>query len=132
LDYQPATATRVVERMIRRFGTDAEPVLAEFRERCGAAEPWPAPPVLNRLRDALLDLRFADGRDTLRVTTRPLLALFGGEDPIVTPAMAAHAFADARDITIEWEEAAGHLLPLTHPEWCASMIRRFLAARGFA
>ena len=49
-------------------------------------------------------------------------ALAGRNDPIVPDAMTAGGFAGH---PIHWH-GGGHLLPITHPRWCADRIRECL------
>jgi pimeloyl-[acyl-carrier protein] methyl ester esterase len=48
--------------------------------------------------------------------------LAGRNDPIMPAAMTEHGFAGH---PIHWHDG-GHLLPLTHPKWCADKIRECL------
>jgi pimeloyl-[acyl-carrier protein] methyl ester esterase len=127
-DFAPATPRRPVERMLRRFREDPAGVLDDFRRRCGETAPAPASLDADRLGAALEDLLDGDGRPGLLAHPRPVLALHGRADPIVPPAMAEHAFAGA-DTTIAWHETAGHLLPLSDPDWCAAQIDSFIETR---
>jgi pimeloyl-[acyl-carrier protein] methyl ester esterase len=131
-DYQPATPPRLIDRMIRRFDEAPEEVLVDFRRRCGTEQSWSGTPNLARLRAGLVALRDEDHRAELKKTDIPVLALFGARDEIVSPAMAAHALASARDLETAHAEDGGHLLPLSHPAWCAAQIMDFLARRGLS
>lgn len=53
-----------------------------------------------------------------------LLALAGRRDPIVPPALTGACFPAS---VITWHDEAGHLLPRTHPQWCAAHLRAFAA-----
>jgi len=118
-DFRPAVSSRVVDRMIQRFDLEPQAVLRDFRLRCGADGALPGEPRLERLRAGLVGLRDWDGRAGLDDV--PVLALAGSADPIVPPAMSEAAFAAP-----EMHPSAGHLLPLSDPEWCAGHIRGFL------
>jgi pimeloyl-[acyl-carrier protein] methyl ester esterase len=52
-----------------------------------------------------------------------VLVLHGGADPILPPEMRATVFEGARRNTLA---EGGHLLPITHPDWCAAQIRAIL------
>lgn len=113
-----AVPTRVVERMRRRFTDAPDAVVTEFRARCGA------PPA----RSASLAPRLADDLALLathRATAsdRRCLVLHGEVDPILPAMLRETAFPGAVRAT---HGDAGHLLPVTHPDWCATQIETFL------
>ncbi len=113
-----AVPPRVTDRMRQRFAEAPHEVLDAFRARCGAA-PFAGPIDVQRLADDLELLGTADATGV----ARPLLVLHGGADPILPSGMRAAVFAGARRETLA---DAGHLLPLTHPDWCADRIREAL------
>jgi pimeloyl-[acyl-carrier protein] methyl ester esterase len=113
-----AVPLRVVDTMRRRFAETPGVVLDTYRVRCGGA-PHSGDLDAQRLADDLDLLASAD----LRGAASAALVLHGGADPILPPGMRAGVFAGARRETLA---DAGHLLPLTHPEWCAAMIRQVL------
>lgn len=113
-----AVPPRVVERMRRRFGEAPMEVLADFHTRCGG-EPPPAIRDEAALAADLALLAEADRRGMVRV---PTLVLHGAADPLLPAPMRDGVFAGAPCETLQ---AAGHLLPLTHPGWCATRIRAF-------
>ena len=113
---------RVVERMARRFQADPASVMAEFRRTCGCDAPFesidaePLGADLLRLRD--------EAAPPPRV---PVLSLQGARDPILPAAMRAAVFAGCAIRRVE-HPAAGHLLPLEDPEFCARAVREAVAA----
>jgi pimeloyl-[acyl-carrier protein] methyl ester esterase len=113
-----AVAPRVLERMRSRFAEDPAEVLRDFRQRCGA----PSPP--EEMDEARLgaDLALLGSR---RVASAPLstLSLQGGRDPILPESLRERVFPGAERAT---HAQAGHLLPITHPAWCAERIEAFL------
>ncbi|MFA7439851.1 MAG: alpha/beta hydrolase [Sphingomonadaceae bacterium] len=108
---------RVLARMQRRFLESPETVLTEFRARCGGDVPTPA---FHReiLATDLLLLGSLDARSTIH--GRSLMVLHGAHDPILPPVMRNSVFAGSPRAT---HPDAGHLLPRTHPAWCAEQIR---------
>jgi pimeloyl-[acyl-carrier protein] methyl ester esterase len=114
---------RVLARMIARFKENPAGVHSEFLKRCGVAEPQSdglQPDALGADLDSLADW---DERDRLRAEPAPVLALAGRRDPIVSPAQSEKTFRD-----VQWQDQAGHLLPHTHPRWCAERIFEFVAS----
>jgi pimeloyl-[acyl-carrier protein] methyl ester esterase len=113
-----AVPARVVERMRLRFIDAPDTVVTEFRARCGAP-PARSASVAPRLADdlALLATHQADASD------RPCLSLHGHADPILPETLRDTAFPGAIRAT---HSDAGHLLPVTHPDWCAAQIESFL------
>lgn len=114
---------RVLDRMIARYRSDPAAVLDEFRARCGAGA---APPGRDDAR-LLADLRLLRDGDARGLWRGPLLALDGGDDPIVPAALRAASFADAA-ARRETCADGGHLLPLSHADWCAARIAAFAGA----
>lgn len=109
---------RVVERMRARFDEAPTEVLTDFRARCDA-------PSAQR---ELQPTRLADDLALLAThraapAPRRTLSLQGGADPILPQALRDHVFPGARRAT---QGEAGHLLPVTHPAWCAEQIETFL------
>jgi len=109
---------RIVERMRTRFKEDPAAVVTEFRDRCGAAPPPEAMDEERLSRDlALLASR--------HIASHPnrILALHGEDDPILPASLRQTAFSGAERMS---HPEAGHLLPVTHPQWCAQQIEAFL------
>lgn len=113
---------RVVDRMIRRFAQSPASVLADFRRTCGCPEgkQGAEPDTLDTalLQADLLRLRNGDSPPC----PVPLLAIHGGRDPLLPPAMREEAFSreDAQHIDVP---EGGHLLPLEDPALCAQAVR---------
>lgn len=125
-DY-PGVRRRVIDQMLKRFDADPAAVLAEFRARCGAAEPPPAGLEAERLRADLTALRDGDGRGRAAALDCPALLLAGDADPIVTPETTRASAACFRHATVEWLAGGGHLLPRLAPDWCVGHLTAFAA-----
>jgi pimeloyl-[acyl-carrier protein] methyl ester esterase len=110
--------SRLLDRMHSRFSTSPAAVLDDFRQRVGAARNQRQMHV-GRLAADLDLLKTLDARGRLL----PRLVLHGGKDPILPPSMREGLFAGARQVTLA---SGGHLLPLSHPSWCADRIREVL------
>lgn len=120
-DYRPAIASRVLERMHRRLGTEPGAVLAEFWDRAGAAGPAAAPDV-GALAEGLEWLADWDERASLAARTSPVHLIAGGQDAIVPAEMTRMAFGDS---AIFWLSEGGHALPRTHARDVAAIVRAF-------
>ena len=121
-DFVSGVAPRMVERMIAKFADEPAAVAADFLRRCGIEAPDTEPLQYGPLGEALGWLATCDERATLKALDCPLLALAGTRDQIVPEPMSREAFAG---YNLVLAEGAGHLLPLSHPEWVASQIRLF-------
>lgn len=112
----PRVALRALKKKLL---SDPAEVLASFHERLGSAVPDGVPNV-SRLSAALDDLAVMQlDKPQLRG-----LVLAGGRDPLVLQAVSESMGAWGE---LHLLEEAGHLLPSTHPDWCATRIREFLA-----
>ncbi|EME69829.1 hydrolase or acyltransferase [Paramagnetospirillum caucaseum] len=115
---------RLVERMLARCDEAPQQVAADFLARCGVESPDTSGIDAAPLKDELAWLAKCDERTALRMLPCPVLALAGTNDPIVPQAMSLASFAPE---TLTLVEGAGHLLPLTHPDWLATQVRLFAA-----
>lgn len=125
LDGAAGVAPRLLDRMITRLPQDPVATVADFRRRCGDTSPFGLPEP-TRLGEHLQLLRTADERQRAATWTQPLLHLAGDRDPILPPELRAQAFARAPRLAHASHAEAGHLLPVTHPEWCARQLRDWL------
>lgn len=111
-----AISPRVLGAMRRKFSQTPAEVLADFRTRCGDGH-MPANIMADRLG---ADLELLATMDSRNAPARPLCVLHGALDPILPPLMREAVFPTAPRLV---HPAAGHLLPQTHPLWCAGHIR---------
>jgi pimeloyl-[acyl-carrier protein] methyl ester esterase len=123
-DFPEGVAPRLVERMLARFQDEPLAVAADFLALCGVEAPRVGHLLPEPLGEALAWLGGCDERDAQAALDCPLLAVAGGDDPIVPPAMSVAAFAGRELVLVE---GAGHLLPLSHPDRLASQLRLFAA-----
>jgi pimeloyl-[acyl-carrier protein] methyl ester esterase len=127
---RPGTAgvpLRVIDRMIAKFGRDPAAVVADFRKRCGSEAPFPSPDE-SRLAEHLSLLRDGDERARSAAWHLPLLALHGTQDPLLPQELRDDVFAGAARVQRASNPEARHLLPLSHPAWCAQHIRTLLGS----
>lgn len=121
----PGVAPRLIDRMIARLPQDPIGTVADFRLRCGDTAPFGTPDPV-RLGEDLQLLRTADERHRADAWPLPLLHLSGDRDPILPAELRAQAFAGASRLVRADHPEAGHLLPVTHPDWCAAQLRNLL------
>ncbi|MDX3905075.1 MAG: alpha/beta fold hydrolase [Pigmentiphaga sp.] len=119
-DFPAGVPVRVIDRMVSKLATDPAAVVNEFRRRCGAA-PAAGVPNAAALAADLLQLRNGDARKEWAQRRIPVCVLAGEADPVVAPALTRASFGTS----VAWQPDGGHLLPLTHPAWCAQRIRDF-------
>lgn len=121
-DFPAGVAPRVLDRMLARLAADPAAVVGEFRRRCGADGAVDAATLDEAaLAAGLRYLREGDARAAWAGRRVPACVLAGDADAVVTPALTAASFGDR----VSWCAGGGHLLPLTHPEWCAGQVRAF-------
>ena len=126
-DDYPGARRRVIDQMLKRFDEAPAAVLADFRARCGAAEPPPPGLDVQRLRAGLVALRDDDARDAAAALACPALLLAGDADPIVSPETTRASAACFRHATVEWLAGGGHLSPRLAPDWCVGHLTAFAA-----
>jgi pimeloyl-[acyl-carrier protein] methyl ester esterase len=132
-DFPQGVPGRLLDRMLAKLRARPSEVVNDFRARCGAGPVevesmeslGPTGPRLEPLERDLRALRADDRRVTLAESRLALLALAGDTDPIVPAAMTHTLFEGTRTL---WRAGAGHLLPLTDPDWCAERIAEFARA----
>jgi pimeloyl-[acyl-carrier protein] methyl ester esterase len=109
-------------------GLEREPygTLQAFWRSCGAAG-FALPEALNapRLDEGLDWLMHWDARKAKDALACPVLALASRDDAIVLPSMSEAIWQDRG---ILWSEDGGHVLPLSHPKWCARHVLEFADA----
>jgi pimeloyl-[acyl-carrier protein] methyl ester esterase len=106
---------RLLDRMRLRFSISPTAVIDEFRRRVGGACNQGKMNVTRLAADLDL-LKTVDARGGLL----PRLVLHGATDDLLPRSMREKVFTGARRVTLA---AGGHLLPLSHPRWCADRIR---------
>lgn len=120
----PGVATRVVDRMIARLEDDAPATVAAFRAASGSDAPFEKPDIALLRRD-LMTLRDGDCRALAAAARFPILSIQSANDAILPPAMRDAVFAQAQAAMRVTHTAAGHLLPVEDPGFCARAITAF-------
>lgn len=112
-----------VAALKRGLGRDPGGTMQAFWRSCGAPEFAPLEALnVARLDEGLDWLMHWDARAAKEKLPCPALALASRDDAIVPPAMTEAVWGER---PIVWSTDGGHVLPLRHPEWCASHVREF-------
>lgn len=124
--YEHGVPTRVLQRMQVGLSRNIAQGVNAFRARCHLPEVTETSCQPAALQDGLEFLTQGDVRPSLPqlVQNKSLLVLAGAQDPIVTPALTEAAFPAG--VACHWQAQGGHMLPQTHPQFCAEHIRTFL------
>ncbi|MGE5468080.1 MAG: alpha/beta fold hydrolase, partial [Ignavibacteria bacterium] len=113
---------RVLDLMCRRFAQSPAEVLADFQQACGGAGPA-LPADCGPLAAGLDELSRLDARARWTARAGDIRLLAGRRDAIVPPALSDAAANALSNHHARWVDDGGHLLPITHPEACAALIR---------
>jgi len=111
---------RVVARMRERFAVRPAEVLRDFRMRCGAES---APDIFDHARLSK-DLELLADGNAAASRTATVTVLHGSDDSLLPAIMRDGVFPNSPRATCP---GGGHLLPLTHPHWCATQVREVMA-----
>ncbi len=119
----PHIQPSLVASMRRGLARDAAATLTNFWRACGSGQ-FAAPESLNvgRMDEGLGWLMDWDETETKTKLDCPVLALASRDDAIVPASMSAAIWGEGN---IRWSETGGHVLPLSHPEWCARHVLDF-------
>ncbi len=112
-----------VAALKRGLDRDPHATLQVFLRSCGAVD-VAATPQLNvpRLREGLDWLMHWDAEEAKKAIECPMLILAARNDAIVPPAMTEAVWGKRK---ILWSAGGGHVLPLSHPDWCARHVLEF-------
>lgn len=129
--FHPFTAERTLRTMQKRLVRNASVQMRSFWSNCGLSEQVQNNLELNldgvrntdRLQDGLEWLINWDMADALRMLCVPVLSLNGHED-LVLPHDKMRAHWAGFDL--QTHEHGGHILPLSHPDWCVDKIKDFM------
>lgn len=124
-DFPEGVHPKVIERMLRKLPKAPADVLSSFHKLCDPEGKTDhrtmETPDLSKLTWGLNFLRDQDQR--LNFTKKNSYILADKDDQVVTEAMTVKLFKG----NPEWTEGKGHLLPLTDPGACCSVIKRAIA-----
>jgi pimeloyl-[acyl-carrier protein] methyl ester esterase len=121
--YCPHVSPARVTALKRGLARDPGGTLQAFWRVCGAPG-FAGPEALNvaQLDEGLDWLMHWDAEGAKKRLRCPILALGARDDVIVPPAMSEAVWGAE---TIRWSPDGGHVLPLSHPDWCARHVREF-------
>ncbi|MDD5247381.1 MAG: hypothetical protein PHY45_00250 [Rhodocyclaceae bacterium] len=124
-DFPQGVAPRVLDRMRKRFAVAPATVLVDFQAMCGNSGPL-LPLDTAPLAAGLQILASCDGRAAWAARGADIHALAGRGDAVVPAALTEVAGAALPAGRLRWVDDGGHLLPLSHPQACAELIRSAL------
>lgn len=115
----------VIPSMREGLIRDPHAQMRQFWQMCGYGE-GPGPGIdTGALRAGLDWLGAWDESERARNLDAPIMALAARDDPIVRPPMTEGSWGNGK-ADLRWLEQGGHMLPLTHPDWCAGQISEFI------
>lgn len=119
-DFVSGIPTRVLQRMSKGIDKDARLVLSQFYQQCQF--PYMQQNQINpvALQAGLEWLEKDDLRHVLPLITQNLTVLASDQDPVVSFEMVSASF---QEHPIYWVKDNTHILPITQPDLCATIIR---------
>lgn len=115
----------VLDAMREGMLTDPHTQMKNFWKNAGFAGNEPeGDPDFGGLRGGLDWISTWDVGEELKNLGAPVLALAARDDRVVREEMTEDIWGGGL-AELHWRDEGGHLLPLTHPEWCAEHINKF-------
>lgn len=115
----------VLPTMMEGLMRDPKAQMRQFWQMCGYGEGPGMNIDAGTLRAGLKWLGAWDESERARNLDAPIMALAARDDPIVRPPMTEGCWGDGK-ADLRWLETGGHMLPLTHADWCARNIAEFI------
>ena len=116
------TDERSLQAMRLRLKRDPIPQMGSFWKKCGILDDNPALN-LQRLQEGMIWLSELSGAKELITLSGPVLCLNGNNDPILNSDLMKKEWSG---FPIKTLIRGGHIMPWTHPEWCAEKINGFV------
>lgn len=104
---------------------DPHAQMRQFWQMCGYGEGPGTSIDAGTLRAGLDWLGAWDESERTGSLGAPIMALAARDDPIVRTPMTEGCWGNGK-ADLRWLEAGGHMLPLTHADWCAENIVEFI------
>jgi len=113
-----------IRAMRGQLSNNPKALLEGFYSACGDKDMTASnTPNIPTLDAALHDMATLDLREKIHPLN--VSALASSEDKIVSAELTQENFASK---PILWHDSASHILPKTHPQWCANLIEDFINA----
>ncbi len=117
------TPKRILQAMQKQLQRSPSQQMSDFWNSCGLDEPLNKNLNIDKLHEGLKWLIDWDMNAELNNLSVPALSLIGSKDPFLPLEKVEKQWAGA-DVKIAAN--GGHILPLSHPKWCAQAIREFI------
>ncbi|PCI54959.1 MAG: hypothetical protein COB36_08895 [Alphaproteobacteria bacterium] len=125
--FPPFTLERTLRTMQKRLARNAGAQMHSFWDSCGLPEEaqnsLDGALNIDRLQDGLEWLIDWDMADALQALSVPILSLNGREDLVLPHEKMQTQWAG---FDLQTHEPGGHILPLSHPDWCVDKIKDFV------
>lgn len=119
-DFVSGVPSRILQRMSKGIDKDSVSTLSQFYEQCQYHQ-RPLSIMNNvRLKEGLDWLEKDDFRHYLLNINDKLTVIASEQDPVVTKEMTCDSFPEH---FIQWVEDKTHILPITEPALCATIIK---------
>jgi pimeloyl-[acyl-carrier protein] methyl ester esterase len=124
-DFADGVPPHRLARMRAQFADAPAEVTSAFLAQVGLPDADVSDIRPGPLGEALAWLAEMDLRPALAALDCPFVALAGAQDALVGEAMSRAGFAGRG---LEFHPEAGHLLPLSHPQWVAGRVARLVSS----
>lgn len=118
-DLVPKAQIKALRNAITR---DTNKAMERFHKNIGSDQ-WSASWDKDKLLGALEDLEQWDARPVMFDNQIPILVLLGKRDPLC---LHQDMLEHWQEFDMRTHENGGHLLPLTHGDWCADIITQWM------
>lgn len=119
-DFVSGIPSRILQRMSKGIDKDSFAILSQFYEQCQYRQPPTSLIDKERLQEGLEWLEKDDLRSVLPNLQEKLTVVASEYDPVVSKEMTCDSFSEH---CIQWIEDKTHILPITKPALCATIIR---------
>lgn len=114
---------RSLQAMKLRLERDPIPQMGDFWKKCGITKDK-ADLNLQRLQEGMVWISKISAAKELGAYAKPVLCLCGDADPILDQDIMKKEWSG---FPIKTLMGGGHIMPWSHPEWCANTIKEFVS-----